>query len=75
MADVGLCGGSCGGATGPFCCGVYLPWPVGGRGREVKGSSSKKLVEVGLAAGACVAAAGGVLDGSPGAICDEDDLK
>jgi hypothetical protein len=48
---------------------------VGGRGREVKGSSSKKLVEAGLAAGACVTAAGGVLDGSAGAICDEDDLK
>jgi hypothetical protein len=32
-----------------FCCGVYLPWPVGGLGREVMGNSSKKLVELGPA--------------------------
>jgi hypothetical protein len=38
------------------------------------GSSSKKLVEGGLTPGTCVIAAGGVFEGRPEAICDEDDL-
>ena len=72
--DGGLCGNSCGGPIGPVCCGVYRPWPVGGRGRELIGSSSKNFVEGGLAAGAGVVVVGGVFDGNPVGICDDGGL-